>query len=68
MRRRQRALIHRLTEVVDFVKGLGHHIAVIENSNCVLIGFEDARRIRVITGVDSFMIATAGGEPNILSP
>ena len=68
MPRRQRALINRLTEVVDFVKGLGRHVAVIENGDCVLVGFEDVRRICAITGEDSFMVATAGGEPNVFSP
>ncbi|KAN0136043.1 hypothetical protein V8E53_006204 [Lactarius tabidus] len=30
-----RALVHRLKEIVDFVKGLGRDVAVIENGKCV---------------------------------
>jgi tRNA-dihydrouridine synthase 2 len=67
MRPRERALVHRLKEIVDFVKGLGRDVAVIENGDCV--GFEDARRIRAITGADSVMIATAAeANPTIFSP
>ncbi|KAI0296327.1 hypothetical protein B0F90DRAFT_1819999 [Multifurca ochricompacta] len=67
MRPRERALIHRLKEVVDFVKGFGGDVAVIENGDCV--GFEDARRIRSITGADSVMIATAAeANPTVFSP
>ncbi|KAH9984062.1 hypothetical protein BJV74DRAFT_878791 [Russula compacta] len=67
MRPRQRALVHRLKEIVDFVKGLGRDVAVIENGDCV--GFEDARRIRAITGADSVMIATAAeANPTVFSP
>ena len=67
MRPRERALIHRLKEIVDFVKGLGANVAVIENGDCV--GFEDARRIRAVTGADSVMIATAAeANPTVFSP
>ena len=67
MRPRERALVHRLKEIVDFVKGLGRDVAVIENGDCV--GFEDARRIRAITGADSVMIATAAeANPTVFSP
>jgi tRNA-dihydrouridine synthase 2 len=67
MRPRERALIHRLKEIVDFIKGLGRDVAVIENGDCV--GFEDARRIRAITGADSVMIATAAeANPTVFSP
>src|SRR5712671_927090 len=67
MRPRERALIHRLKGIVDFVKGLGRDVAVIENGDCV--GFEDARRIRAVTGADSVMIATAAeANPTVFSP
>ncbi|KAI9510786.1 hypothetical protein F5148DRAFT_1176466 [Russula earlei] len=67
MRPREHALIHRLREIVDFVKGLGRDVAVIENGDCV--GFKDAQRIRAITGADSVMIATAAeANPTIFSP
>jgi len=57
MRPREPALIGRLRDVVQFVEGLGKGIAVIENGDC--ISFEDAKRIRSITGAHSVMIATA---------
>ncbi|KAF8257087.1 hypothetical protein EI94DRAFT_1836109 [Lactarius quietus] len=42
-------------------------VAVIENGDCV--GFEDARRIRALTGADSVMIATAAeANPTVFSP
>jgi len=67
MRPRERALIHRLREIVDFVKGLGRDVAVIENGDCV--SFEDAQRIRAITRADSVMIATAAeANPTVFSP
>ncbi|KAH9973358.1 tRNA-dihydrouridine synthase 2 [Lactifluus volemus] len=67
MRPRERALIHRLKEIVDFVRGLGRDVAVIENGDCV--GLEDARRIRAITGADSVMIASAAeANPSVFSP
>jgi tRNA-dihydrouridine synthase 2 len=67
MRPREPALIHRLKEIVDFVRSLGRDVAVIENGDCV--GFEDARRIRAITGADSVMMATAAeANPTAFSP
>jgi tRNA-dihydrouridine synthase 2 len=67
MRPRERSLVHRLKEIVDFVKGLGRDVAIIRNGDCV--GFEDARRIRAITGADSVMIATASeANPTVFSP
>jgi len=40
---------------------------LIENGDCV--GFEDARRIRAVTGADSVMIATAAeANPTVFSP
>jgi tRNA-dihydrouridine synthase 2 len=67
MRPCERALVHRLKEIVDFVKGLGRDVAVIENGDCV--SSEDACRIRAITGADSVMITTAAeANPNVFSP
>jgi tRNA-dihydrouridine synthase 2 len=67
MRPRERALISRLKEIVNFVRSLGRDVAVIENGDC--IGFEDARRIRAITGADSVMIAAAAeANPSVFSP
>ncbi|KAJ7447258.1 hypothetical protein FB451DRAFT_1567638 [Mycena latifolia] len=47
----------RLRETVDFVTGMGHGIAVIQNGDCT--GAVDAQRIRDLTGVHSVMIARA---------
>jgi len=49
MRPREPALIERLRDIVEFVEGLGNGIAVIENGDCV--SFEDAKRVRKVTGV-----------------
>jgi tRNA-dihydrouridine synthase 2 len=48
MRPRERALIERLRGIVEFVEGMGRGTAVIENGDC--LGFEDAKRIRDLTG------------------
>ncbi|KAF5345189.1 hypothetical protein D9758_009700 [Tetrapyrgos nigripes] len=57
MRDKDRAMIERLREIVDFVKGMGKDIAVIENGDC--LGAEDAKRVRNVTGAHSVMIARA---------
>lgn len=75
MRPRERALVERLREIVEFVQGLGLDVAIIQNGDCT--GREDAKRIRDFTGefnrggyttayvlmhrsgADSVMIATA---------
>ncbi|KIJ22231.1 hypothetical protein PAXINDRAFT_165466 [Paxillus involutus ATCC 200175] len=57
MRPREAALIERLREIVDFVQGLGVDIAVVENGDCQ--GWEDAKRIKKLTGASSVMVATA---------
>ena len=54
MRPKEAALIERLREVVEFVEGLGKGIAVIENGDCV--SFEDAKRIREVTGASLHQI------------
>jgi len=61
MREKDRAVIERLGEIVKFVEGLGKGIAVVENGDC--LGWEDAKRVRKITGAHSVMIAR-GGEAN----
>ncbi|OBZ68467.1 tRNA-dihydrouridine(20) synthase [NAD(P)+] [Grifola frondosa] len=68
MRMKDKAVIERLREIVEFIEGLGRDVAVIENGDCV--GFEDARRIRRITaGAHSVMIATAAeANPTCFSP
>ncbi|THH10406.1 hypothetical protein EW145_g1353 [Phellinidium pouzarii] len=67
MRPRERALIGRLREIVEFVGNMGKGVAVIENGDCV--SREDAMRLRGITGADSFMIATAAeSNPTCFSP
>lgn len=48
MRDRDRALVGRLREIVEFVEGMGRGVAVVENGDCV--GWEDARRVRQVTG------------------
>jgi hypothetical protein len=49
MRPRERALVERLREIVEFVHELGLDVAIVENGDCT--GREDARRIRELTGV-----------------
>ncbi|KAF9524096.1 tRNA-dihydrouridine synthase 2 [Crepidotus variabilis] len=61
MRDKDKAKIEKLREIVDFVRGLGKGIAVIENGDCT--GWEDAERVRKTTGADSVMIAR-GAESN----
>ncbi|XP_006453990.1 hypothetical protein AGABI2DRAFT_189317 [Agaricus bisporus var. bisporus H97] len=58
MRDKERAMIERLKEIVQFVEGLGKGIAVVENGDCQ--GWEDAKRVREVTGAHSVMIARAG--------
>ena len=48
MREKDRAVIERLREIVEFVEGMGKGIAVIENGDC--LGWEDAQRVRRVTG------------------
>lgn len=48
MRPREKALVERLGEIVRFVEGMGKDVAIIENGDCV--GWEDAKRIRQLTG------------------
>ncbi|KAL4250289.1 tRNA-dihydrouridine(47) synthase [NAD(P)(+)] [Abortiporus biennis] len=57
MRPGEPALIDRLSEIVEFVEGLGKGIAVIENGDCE--SYDDAKRIRALTGAHSAMIARA---------
>ncbi|GJE89711.1 tRNA-dihydrouridine synthase family protein [Phanerochaete sordida] len=67
MRPRDRARVERLEEIVRFVRSLGRDVAVIENGDCE--GYEDAKRIRKLTGADSCMIATAAeANPTVFSP
>lgn len=54
MRPREKALVERLREIVDFVEGLGKGIAVIENGDCQ--GVKDAKRIRDMTGKSTFKL------------
>ncbi|KAI0315330.1 hypothetical protein OF83DRAFT_1027875, partial [Amylostereum chailletii] len=66
MRKTERARTERLKDIVDFVRGLGKDVAVVQNGDC--IGYDDARRIRSMTGADSVMIATAAeSNPTIFS-
>ena len=51
MRPREKALIERMREIVEFVEGLGVDVAVIENGDC--LGFDDANRVKTITGMSS---------------
>ncbi|KAL5519406.1 DUS2 [Sanghuangporus vaninii] len=67
MRQREKALIGRMREIVEFVEKMGKGVAVIQNGDCV--SREDAIRIRNITGVHSCMIATAAeSNPTCFSP
>ena len=55
MREKDRAVIERLREIVEFVEGLGRGIAVIENGDC--LSWEDVKRVRETTIAHSVMIA-----------
>ncbi|KAI0347867.1 FMN-linked oxidoreductase [Trametopsis cervina] len=67
MRPRERALIGRMREIVEFVEGMGKGISIIQNGDC--LSFEDSKRIRKITGAHSTMIATAAeANPTCFSP
>jgi len=57
MRDKDKALIERLRAIVNFVAAKGKGIAVIENGDC--LGWEDARKVRSVTGAHSVMIARA---------
>lgn len=48
MRPREKALIGRMREIVDFVEKMGKGVSVVENGDC--LSREDAIRIRNITG------------------
>ena len=48
MRDKDAALIERMREIVEFVEQSGKGIPVIENGDC--LGFEDAKRVRDLTG------------------
>ncbi|KAF8167547.1 hypothetical protein B0H34DRAFT_645767 [Crassisporium funariophilum] len=61
MREKDKAVIERLREIVRFVENMGKGIAVIENGDCK--DWEDAKRVRTITGAHSVMIAR-GAESN----
>lgn len=54
MRDRDRALVERLREIVEFVEGMGRGVAVVENGDCV--GWEDAKKVRQVTGKWFFFV------------
>ncbi|KAJ8474244.1 hypothetical protein ONZ51_g7357 [Trametes cubensis] len=67
MRKKERAVIERLREIVEFVERMGKGIAVIENGDC--LGYEDSKRVRQVTGAHSVMIAEAAeANPTCFSP
>ncbi|KAF8913201.1 hypothetical protein CPB84DRAFT_1841593 [Gymnopilus junonius] len=67
MREKDKAVIERLKEIVDFVEGMGKGIAVVENGDC--LEWEDAKRVRAVTGAHSVMIARgAEANPSCFSP
>lgn len=51
MRKGEAALVHRLGEIVEFVRGLGVDIAVVQNGDST--GWEDAKRVKKLTGLSS---------------
>lgn len=53
MRDREAALVERLKGIVEFVNGMGKGVAVVENGDC--LGWEDAARVRQVTG-ESFLL------------
>ena len=48
MRKTEKATIERLKGIVEFVEKMGKGVAVIENGDC--LGYEDANRVREVTG------------------
>ncbi|VDC04257.1 unnamed protein product [Peniophora sp. CBMAI 1063] len=67
MRKTEPARIERMREIVEYIRSLGKDVAVLQNGDCV--GYEDARKLRTITGADSCMIATAAeSNPSVFSP
>ncbi|KAF9011140.1 hypothetical protein BDQ17DRAFT_1387602 [Cyathus striatus] len=62
MREKDKAVIERLREIVEFVDKMGKGIAVVENGDC--LNWEGARRVRNVTGASSVMIAR-GAESNL---
>ncbi|KZV66563.1 FMN-linked oxidoreductase [Peniophora sp. CONT] len=67
MRKTEPARIERMREIVEYIRTLGKDVAIVQNGDCV--GYEDARKIRAITGADSCMIATAAeSNPSVFSP
>ncbi|KAF9566940.1 tRNA-dihydrouridine synthase 2 [Agrocybe pediades] len=67
MREKDKAVIERLREIVEFVEGMGRGIAVVENGDCK--DWEDAKRVREVTGAHSVMIARgAEANPSCFSP
>ena len=67
MRDKDRALIERLKEIVDFVERMGKGIAVIENGDTK--DWTHAKGVREITGAHSVMIARgAEANPSCFSP
>lgn len=66
MRKTEKAVPERLREIVDFVRGLGRDVAVIENGDC--LSYEDGKRIRELTGMfDCFHSVLDSGDSRILS-
>ena len=55
MRDREAALVERLKGIVEFVNGMGKGVAVVENGDC--LGWEDATRVREVTGESLFISA-----------
>lgn len=49
MRPREKALIDRMREIVEYVEGLGVDVAVIYNGDCQ--GYSDAKRVKEITSM-----------------
>ena len=67
MRDKDRAVIERLREIVDFVERMGKGIAVIENGDTK--DWTHAKGVREITGAHSVMIARgAEANPSCFSP
>lgn len=60
MRPREKALIERMREIVEFVEGMGKGVAVIENGDC--LGLEDSKRVREITGSSFYSLAVICAE------
>ena len=61
MRNTEKATVERLREIVEFVEKMGKGVAVIENGDC--LGYEDAKRVKEVTGQFRFRSVWSYADP-----